>query len=145
MREERGEELARTWHAILRDQLVDENAAEINDCRDDASVFGSGKHGLEEDDLAENRLSIDKEEDPYVHGIRIVDDLEEENEPGERRHEQVDAGIEGEPGEPVWEISHAHNSHSLFGARFLLSHNFECHVVNWRDECQQKEERQKQA
>jgi len=52
---------------------------------------------LHEDDLSEHGLTIQPEEDPNVDWVRIVDYLEHESEPGERRQKRVDASPEYEP------------------------------------------------
>ena len=60
--QERGEQLRSVRDLVTIDHFIDEHAAEVNDCRDNAGVLRSREQRLQEDDLAKDGLTIQPEE-----------------------------------------------------------------------------------
>ena len=98
----------------IADHFVDEDAEEVDDCGHDACVLAAREEGLQEDDLAEDSLTVEPEEDPQVESGGVSDHVVFESGPGKGRHDCVDAGVEEEPRQPVWSVCHAHDAHGLF-------------------------------
>ena len=73
------------------------HTTEVDNCSDNASILAACEHGLQEDDLAEDGLSIKPEEDPYVKGRGVIYDVDHEDTPSESGHHSVDDCVEDEP------------------------------------------------
>ncbi len=86
-----------TCYIIVKDDLIDEDAAKVDDRRDNASVLRASEHGLEEDDLTKDSLTVQPEEDPKIHGLRVVDHGGQQHGPRKSRHHCVDYRIVHEP------------------------------------------------
>ena len=97
LRKERGSKFLASRRVFIIDQSVAQDTTEVHNCGDDSCVLATSEHGLQEDDLAEDGLSIEPEEDPYVEWRGVVDDVGHQNAPCKCRHNCVDRCVENEP------------------------------------------------